>query len=46
MIKLICPQCNSDAVNHICSELLEEDCFQCEECNNVFAYSEAGWEGF
>lgn len=44
MIKLKCPECDSDKVIFISSELNEEDCFECEECNIVYPLSEMGWE--
>lgn len=42
MIKLICPECDSDKVIFVSSELNEEDCFECEECNIVYPLSEMG----
>ena len=44
MIKLKCPECDSDKVIFVPSELNEEDCFECEECNVVYPLSEMGWE--
>ena len=44
MIKLICPECDSDKIVFVSSELNEEDCFECEECNIVYPFSEMGWE--
>jgi uncharacterized protein YbaR (Trm112 family) len=44
MIKLKCPECDSDKVIFVSSELNEEDCFECEECNVVYPLSEMGWE--
>ena len=44
MIKLKCPECDSDKVIFVSSELNEEDCFECEECNIVYPFSEMGWE--
>ena len=43
MIKLKCPECDSDKVIFVSSEL-NEDCFECEECNIVYPFSEMGWE--
>ena len=44
MIKLKCPECDSDKVFFVSSELNEEDCFECEKCNVVYLLSEMGWE--
>ena len=44
MIKLQCPECYSEKVVFVSSELNEEDCFQCEDCNVVYPLSEMVWE--
>lgn len=44
MIKLMCPECYSEKVIFISSELNEEDMFECEECQAVYPLSEMGWE--
>ena len=44
MIKLKCPECDSDKIVFVSSELNEEDCFKCEECNAVYPLSEMEWD--
>jgi uncharacterized protein YbaR (Trm112 family) len=43
LIKLQCPECYSEKVVFVSSELNEEDCFQCEDCNVVYPLSEMAW---
>lgn len=43
MIKLTCPNCNSDHIFYRDAEQ-EEDTFKCEECGNEFTFQEAWWE--
>ena len=44
MIKLQGPECYSERVVFVSSELNEEDCFQCEDCSVVYPLSEMAWE--
>ena len=44
LIKLQCPECYSEKVVFVYSELTEEDCFQCEDCSVVSPLSEMAWE--
>jgi uncharacterized protein YbaR (Trm112 family) len=44
LIKLQCPECYSEKVVFVSSELNEEDCFQCEDCSVVYPLSEMAWE--
>ena len=43
MIKLQCPNATARKL-FLYSELTEEDCFQCEDCNIVYPLSEMAWE--
>jgi len=45
MIILQCPECYSDKLVSVNSEwFIDEDCFECEECNVVYPLSEMAWE--
>lgn len=44
MIKLMCPDCESEKVFYVSSELNKKDCFECEECNIVRPLSEMWWK--
>ena len=43
MIKLTCPNCNSDNITYLDVES-DEDMFTCYDCQADFTKTEAGWE--